>query len=213
MRPPASWNNARVTLGIAAVTALAWLLVTTVGAELAATYWGGFIPARVSGTLAGGPLAPVWLTPLTATLVHADILHLAFNLLMLLFCGRAIEPILGAKGVLILYLVGAYAAAAAQFGWSPGERAPMIGASGAVSALLGAYAMFFGRHRIKVANNAAAVAINALWLAAAWIGLQLLIGFASAGSGIMIAIAAHIGGFLAGLLLARPLLMLRWRGA
>jgi membrane associated rhomboid family serine protease len=52
-----------------------------------------------------------------------------------------------------------------------------------------------------------------LWLAAAWIGLQILIGLTFETSGLRIAIAAHIGGFLAGLLLARPLLLLKWRGA
>jgi membrane associated rhomboid family serine protease len=52
-----------------------------------------------------------------------------------------------------------------------------------------------------------------LWLAAAWVGLQLLIGFTYVSGEPRIAIAAHIGGFLAGLLLAKPLLLLRWRGA
>ena len=214
MRPPASWNNARVTLGIAAVTAVAWVLTAAAGGEDAAAMWGGFIPARISQALAGdGGIASVLLTPLTATLVHGGFIHLFFNLLMLLFCGRSVEPIVGGRGVLVLYLIGAYAAAAAQYAWSPAETAPMIGASGAVSALLGAYAMFFGRHRVKIANNAAAVLVNALWLAATWIVLQLLIGLAAAGTGAPPAIAAHIGGFLAGLILARPMLMLRWRGA
>jgi membrane associated rhomboid family serine protease len=213
VRPPVSWNNARVTLGIAGVTAVAWLLTAASGAQNAAAVWAGFIPARVSDALAGGTIAPLLLTPLTATLVHGDFIHLFFNLLMLLFCGRSVEPIVGAKGVFILYLIGAYAAAAAQYAWSPAEQAPMIGASGAVSALLGAYAMFFGRHRVKIANNAVAVVVNALWLAATWIALQLLIGLAAAGTGAPPAIAAHIGGFIAGLILARPMLMLRWRGA
>ena len=212
MRPPESWSNARVTLAIAGVTAAAWLLAEAVGpAEV--VFRGGFIPARSSAAIDGGGLVPFLLTPLTATLIHASFLHIAFNLFMLLFCGRAIEPIIGSRGVLILYLVGAYAAAAAQWAWSPGEAAPMVGASGAVSALLGAYAMFFGRHRVKIANHTLAVLVNALWLAAAWIGFQLLIALSSASSGVVIAVFAHIGGFLAGLIIARPLFMLRWRKA
>ena len=89
----------------------------------------------------------------------------------------------------------------------------MVGASGAISAVLGAYAMMFGRNRVKVANPALALWLNALWLAAAWVGLQLVIGFTFETAGSRIAIAAHIGGFLAGLLLAKPLLLLRYRGA
>ena len=211
MRPPESWKTARATLAIAAGTAAAWLLTTAFGLQEQAVLWGGFIPQRVTHALAEGGIVPVLLTPLTATLVHADFLHLAFNLLFLLFCGRSVEGIIGARGVVVLYLVGAFAAAAA-FWASAGPHSLMFGASGAVSAVIGAYPMFFGRHRIRIANNLAALVVNALWLAAAWIGLQLLIGFASP-DGASIAIAAHIGGFLVGLLLARPLLMLRWRKA
>ena len=87
MRPPASWSKARATLGIAIVTAVAFILVAVLQREEWAIIWGGFIPARLAF---GGDeaLAPFWLTPLTATLVHADWLHLALNLLILLFCGR-----------------------------------------------------------------------------------------------------------------------------
>jgi membrane associated rhomboid family serine protease len=213
VRPPESWRNARVTLAIAGATAFCWLAAAGTGMEELAAVWGGFIPARVGGATTSGGLAAVALTPLTSTLVHVDFLHVAFNLFMLLFCGRSVEPIIGGRGIVILYAVGAYAAAAAQWAWSPEQIAPMVGASGAVSALLGGYAMFFGRHRVKIANTTVALLVNALWLAAAWIGFQLLIGLASAGSGTAIATAGHVGGFLSGLLLARLLLRLRWRGA
>jgi membrane associated rhomboid family serine protease len=213
VRPPAEWNNARVTLVLAGATVLAWFLVSLANMGLEAAVWGGFIPARASDLVREPALAPVILTPLTATLVHANFLHIAFNLLMLLFCGRAVEPIIGGKGLAALYIIGAYAAAAAQWLVDPASTAPMIGASGAISALLGAYAMFFGRHRIRIRNDSLAVLVNALWLAAAWIGLQLLIGLTAGASGMAVAIAAHIGGFLVGLLLARPILKLRWRRA
>ena len=213
MRPPESWKTARATLAIAAITATAWLLTTALGLQEEALLWGGFIPLRASTAVADGGLAPVALTPLTATLIHADLLHLAFNLLFLLFCGRAVEGIIGARGVVVLYVVGAFAAAGAFWASAGQAESLMFGASGAVSALIGAYPMFFGRHRIKIANNMLALIVNALWLAAAWIGLQLLIGLQNPVGGGGVAIAAHIGGFLAGLLLARPLLMLRWRKA
>ncbi|HEX8572141.1 MAG TPA: rhomboid family intramembrane serine protease [Allosphingosinicella sp.] len=213
MRPPDNLRAARVTLAIATVTAAAWLLAWLGGLQEAAALGGGFVPAQ----LGAGPVepqpVPAFLTPLTATLVHSGFAHLFFNLFMLLFCGRSIEPVLGGRGIVILYLVGAYAAAAAQYAVDPSEAIPMVGASGAISALLGAYALLFGRNKVKVANPALATALNALWLGAAWIGLQILIGLTFETTGLRIAIAAHIGGFLAGLALARPLLLLRWRGA
>ena len=71
----------------------------------------------------------------------------------------------------------------------------------------------FGRNRVKVANLTLALWLNALWLAAGWVVLQIIVGLTFETSGARIAIAAHIGGFLAGLLLAKPLLLLRYRGA
>ena len=96
---------------------------------------------------------------------------------MLIFCGRSVETMLGGRGIVILYLVGAYAAAAAHYAAEPARPMPMVGASGAISAVLGAYAMLFGRNQVKVANPALATWLNALWLGAAWIGMQLLVGF------------------------------------
>ena len=213
MRTPDNWRAARATLGIAGATLVAWLLAVGAGAEDYAAIWGGFIPLRLSSELTGAVLAPVALTPLTATLVHSGFAHLFLNLLIFLFCGRAVETILGMRGLVILYLVGAYAAAAAHYLANPLEATPMVGASGAISAVVGAYAMMFGRNRVKVANPTAALWLNALWLAAAWIGLQLMVGITFTTAGSRIAVMAHIGGFLVGLLLAKPLLLLRYRGA
>ncbi len=214
MKAPDSWQRARLTLVLAAVTASAWLLTTLAGAGALAALWAGFIPARF-GAIAGPghPGLPAILTPLSATFVHAGLVHLVFNLVILLFCGRAVETILGARGFAILYVVGAYAAAAAYYLAGPLAEAVMVGASGAISALIGAYALLFGRNKVKIANPALALWLHALWLAAAWVGLQLLTGYAFQTAGPRIAISAHIGGFLAGLLLARPLLLLRYRKA
>lgn len=212
MRPPENWRAARLTVGIAIVTGLAWLFTSTTGADDFMAVWGGFIPARITYGDEGG-MAPAWLTPLTATLVHGGFVHLAFNLIILLFCGRAVEPILGAQSVGALYLLGAYAAAAAQYAVDPAEITPMIGASGAISALLGAYALLFGRNKVRVANPTLALWLHALWLGAAWVGLQLLTSITFEGVGQRVAIAAHIGGFMLGLALAKPLLMYRYRKA
>jgi membrane associated rhomboid family serine protease len=178
-----------------------------------AVLWAGFIPVRAQGAVIGATLAPFVLTPLTATLLHGGVMHLLFNMLMHLFCGRSVETIIGGRQFAILYVGGAYAAAAAQYAVEPLSVAPMIGASGAISALLGAYAMLFGRNRVRVANPMLATLINSLWLMAAWIIMQLVIGYTLGTMGPAIAIAAHIGGFVAGMLLAKPLLLLRYRTA
>ena len=213
MRPPENWQNARVTLWIAAVTFFAWLAVLVTGQEQAAAAAGGFIPARVDLLHGAGLVFALLVTPLTATLIHSGLFHIVFNLLVLLFCGRVVETILGARAMVLLYLVGAYTAALAHYVAGPHDAAPMIGASGAISAVIGASAMLFGRSRVNVANPVLARWLHALWLAAAWVILNLLMGYSFELEGVTIAVAAHIGGFLAGLALAKPLLLLRWRGA
>ena len=213
MRPPESWQAARVTLILAGVTTLAWLVTSLFGAGNVAAEWGGFIPDRVNGLAGDVEGAPVWLTPLTATLVHAGFIHLAFNMLILLFCGRAVEPIVGRASLILLYVVGAYAAAAGQYAMHFREAAPMVGASGAISAVLGTYAMLYGRNRVKIANPRLAELVHALWLGAAWVGLQLLTGYTFETAGARLAVGAHIGGFFAGVLLAKPLLLFRYRNA
>ena len=214
MRPPESWSKARVTLAIAVLTAAAYIVIALLGLGPWATLALGFIPVRVMHEVPADIwLAPVWLTPITATLVHANVLHIAFNLLMLAFCGRPTEAVLGPFGLAILYLVGAYAAVAAQYALDPNQMAPMIGASGAISAVLGAYSMLFGRNKVKVANPTLARWLNALWLMAAWVGINIVMGIATASMGVFVAIAAHIGGFILGVALANPLLLLRYRKA
>ena len=213
MRPPESWQRAPFTVAIAIVTAASWLLVSLLGWSDQAALWGGFIPARVSQAGDAAALLPVLLTPLSATLLHAGLLHLGLNLVVHLWCGRSIEAILGSPALLVLYVVGAYSAAAAQYFAGPETVDPMIGASGAISAVIGAYAILFGRNRVRLGNAALATLVNALWVAAAWIGLQLLIGYALGTMGTQLAVAAHIGGFLAGLVLAKPLLLWKWRKA
>lgn len=205
MRPP----DSRASLWLLGVTVAAWGAAAFLGLEQQVAIWGGFIAARLSGIEVPGAL-PVWITPLSATLVHAGILHLGFNMLMLGYCGRFVQYALGPGAMLLVYIVSAYVAAAFQYLAEPTAIAPMVGASGAISGLVGAYALLFSRRR---STTAIGYWLNVLWLAAGWIFVQLLVGFASAGAHMSIAIAAHIGGFLAGLLLARPLLRWRYRKA
>jgi membrane associated rhomboid family serine protease len=219
MRPTDTWSKARLTAGIAIVTAACWLIVAVLGLDDWAAVWGGFIAGRL-GLPDDGSVAPFWLTPLTATLVHGGLIHLGFNLIILVFCGRRVENVLGPASLAILYLLGAYAAAGAQYLSDPHSMVPMVGASGAISAVLGAYAMLFGRNRVSVVSGRLAVWLNAVWLMAAWVVLQIMVGIASAqgafslnGETMVIAAAAHIGGFILGVILANPLFRFRWRNA
>lgn len=212
MRPPESWAKARATLVLTLATAAVFVIAYPPSLHGPLVDWAAFVPADVATDL-DGPRAPLWLTPLTAAFVHANFVHLAFNLLILVFCGRPTEAVLGRAGLIVLYVVGAYAAAAGQYLVDPADTTRMIGASGAISAVLGAYALLFGRNKVRLADPRLALWLNALWLLAAWVGLQLVVGLVFAGSDLQIAFAAHIGGFLAGLALANPLLLVRYRKA
>ena len=113
------------TLAIAAVTSIAWVVAAALGLDQDAAVRMGFIPARLSGAALPVPAVPAFLTPLSATLVHGGALHLAFNMLMLVWCGTQVERVLGRTGLIGLYLVGAYAAAGAQWLSDPNGIVPM----------------------------------------------------------------------------------------
>lgn len=201
------------TIAIAVVTAVVWLLTALMGADSRAAVLMGVIPARLSGLIEITPAVPAWLTPLSSTLVHGGALHLALNLLMLIWCGTKVERILGAGPVIFLYVVGAYTAAIAQWLSSPVSPTPMIGASGAISAIIGAFALSFGQQKRLVSSPSLNRTLNALWLLAAWVALQIMTGLLAGVQGFLLATPAHIGGFIAGLLLQRPLLLWRYRSA
>jgi membrane associated rhomboid family serine protease len=202
-----------VTFAIAAVTVFAGLVAAITGFHDQTALGLGFIPARLSGADVPWATAPVLLTPLTATLVHGGMLHLLFNMLVFVWCGLQVERVLGKTGIIVLYLVGAYAAAAAQHAVDTMATVPMIGASGAVSAVIGAFSLSFGRPKMITRSMRLNRWINAIWLMAAWVVLQLMMGWLAGSQGVMVATPAHIGGFLAGLLLQRPLLLWRYRKA
>ena len=201
------------TVTITVVTAIAWLLTALLGADSRAAVIMGVIPARLSGLIELTPAVPAWLTPLTSTLVHGGALHLALNLLMLVWCGTQVERVLGPGPLVFLYAVGAYTAAIAQWLVDPVSPTPMIGASGAISAIIGAFALSFGQQKKIVKSAALNRSLNALWLLVTWVALQVMTGLLAGTQGFLLATPAHIGGFVAGLLLQRPLLIWRYRNA
>ena len=211
IRSPQNLRSATVV--IAAVTALAWLVTWALGLDNQAAVTTGFIPDRLSGGVLPFPAVPAVLTPLSSTLVHGGFFHLGLNLLILLWCGTWVERVLGTKALIGIYLISAYVAAGVQWAFDPHMNVPMIGASGAISGLIGAFALSFGRPRRVVKSERVNRWLNAAWLLAAWVVLQLMTGFLARSEGLMLATPAHIGGFLAGLALQRPLLLWRYRNA
>jgi len=201
--------TAIIAIFTVAVSAIAILFA---GVDFSAVF-GGFIPARMTGQLVIPDALPAILTPLTSALLHGGWLHLAVNMLMLVFVGSQVERVIGAGGLVMAYLIGALVSAAAQFAVDPGSTVPLVGASGAISALFGLYALFFGQPKQVTRNMKLNRWIHAAWLLATWVVLQWMAGMLAGGQGVLLATPAHIGGFIAGMLLQRPLLLWRYRKA
>lgn len=201
-------SQSTLTTRIILVTGMSWVLVAALRLERWAYGFGGFIPLRFNEDFVIPGALPAIVTPLSATLLHADAMHIIFNMLLMFVCGRGVEKSLGGSGLITLYIVGAYVAALGHFLFNADSAGPMIGASGAVSAIIGAYALLYSKPRNGVGGWR-----HVASLAGAWIVIQLLIGLTAYGSPAPVAIMAHIFGFGVGLLLARPLLLWRYRDA
>lgn len=206
-----------VTDTLIAINVAIWLVLLVFGLTDVAAIEGGFIPARF-GAAPGGLithqfLLPALVTPITAAFLHAGVLHLLVNMAMLLFTGRFVEMALGRWPFAILYVAGIFGAAIGEYIASAGSWAPMVGASGPGSAVLAAYMLLFSRSRSQRTGPVPAYYVRAATLLAMWVILNLATSFALGEGGIRIAVGAHIGGFIAGLVLVRPLLEWRYRDA
>ncbi len=203
-------QSAPLISGFAASCVLLHFGLVLTGLHSAAIVGAGFIPARFSGAVAPPDLwmLPAILTPISSAFLHGGAMHLFFNMLILIFLGRQLEAPLGEQAMAVILLAGMLGGALVQYVASPMDMTPMIGASGSISSLIAVYALIFSQSQTRAIGPIPGHIVRAIWLAAAWIGLQLMIGLAGGGMG-NIAIWAHVGGFVAGLLIARPLL--RWR--
>jgi membrane associated rhomboid family serine protease len=161
------------------------------------------IPAAITQT----PGVEAYRSVLTSMFLHGGWLHLIFNMLFLWIFGNNIEDSVGHFKFVIFYLLCGIAAAAAQVATQPDSLVPMIGASGAVSGVLGAYLLLFPRARvltlIPIWIFIRLVYLPAWLLLIVWFALQLLSGAATVGrqTGGGVAFWAHIGGFVAGMIL------------
>ena len=168
----------------------------------------GVVPAALTAGLAAGDLAAA--TPLVTHLfLHAGWLHLAGNMLYLWIFGNNVEDRLGRPGFLLAYLGFGAVAALAQVAMDPRATLPLIGASGAISGVLGAYLVLYPRAKVMslvfLVFFYQLMEVPAVALLGLWFVLQLLSGLASLGAGGDaaggVAFFAHLGGFLAGMAL------------
>ncbi len=161
-----------------------------------------------------------WITPLTSMFLHGGWLHLVGNLWFLWVFGNNVEDAMGHGRYLFFYVVCGLAAAAAQALTNPSSAIPMVGASGAIGGVMGAYAILYPRNQIDtliiLGFYVRTVAVPAYVMLGYWFLLQLLGGLPTlGGEGAGVAFWAHVGGFVAGaalaLLFRDPTLLARHR--
>src|SRR5688572_1202299 len=141
---------------------------------------------------------PVYFNFLSSMFMHGDIMHIFGNMLFLFIFGDNLENLLGHIRFAIFYLVCGFAAAFAQIFMDSNSLIPMLGASGAISGVLGGYLVLFPQRQVRALIFNFLTTVPAFVALGLWIGVQLLQGyFSPAGQG-GVAYAAHIGGFIAG---------------
>ncbi len=177
------------------------------GGEIA-IYEFGMIPARLLGTAALDPeliAVPAWSTVFTSMFMHGGWLHLGFNMLFLWIFGDNVEDCMGHARYLIFYLVCGVAAALAQAFVSPGSTIPMVGASGAISGVLGAYLLLHPRATVRtvifLGIFVTMMHLPALIVLGLWFLMQLVSATFSNSGEAGVAFWAHVGGFVAGMAL------------
>lgn len=212
-----------VTIGLIVANLLMFFVWQGAGANDWATYGYSVIPKEVTEGVdlvrthfvqtdrgqvpipqAPGP-SPIYLTVLTAMFMHGGYAHLFGNLLYLWIFGDNVEQRLGSVGFLTFYVTCGVAATIAQVALAPDGVVPNLGASGAISGVLGAYIVFFPRNRVHALFLYVIVSIPAAAAIGVWIAFQFFNGLGSivaeqALGGV--AYGAHVGGFIMGLVLA-----------
>jgi membrane associated rhomboid family serine protease len=214
-----------------AINVLVFIMFQGMGANLGFTYAFSTVPAEIltgtdiitQGQIVRDPSSgqqfelpglqptpiPVWGTIITSMFMHGGWGHLLGNMLFLWIYGDNIENRLGHTRYFLFYLLcGILASLSHVFvsqAFSPASlNIPSLGASGAISGVMGAYMLLFPRRRINMLMLRTVVAVPAIVALGVWILLQIISGAGSLGTeGGGVAYAAHIGGFLAGMLLIK----------
>ena len=200
-----------VTVGVIAACVGVFLYQLTLGprADEIFVYGFGAIPAVFLGDAQLPPEVarlPATLTLVSSMFLHGGFMHLLGNMLFLWVLGDNVEDALGHGRYVAFYLIAGIAAALAHGLSDPASQLPMIGASGAISGVIGAYLVLHPKARIKVLIWYFIVWLPAYVVLGFWIGYQLLSATAAAGgAGGGVAWWAHIGGFIAGVALIFPM--------
>jgi len=204
MFPIGDDNSARrsipvVTYALVAINVVVFLLELNRGNAFIQEW--AFIPARFSADPAGNIV-----TVFSAMFMHGGWLHLGGNMLYLWIFGDNVEDRFGHVKYLTFYLLAGIAATFAQYFVLPESNVPNVGASGAIAGVLGAYILMFPHARVNVLFGRSVVAMPAIIVLGFWIVLQLVSGVGSiaytdADVG-GVAYMAHVGGFVAGFLMA-----------
>jgi len=211
-----------VTTALVAANVAAWALVQGLGNADALTRSVcslGLIPGELLHTVASGTRVPLgegascvigphpnWLTPLTSMFLHGGWFHLLGNMWFLWIFGNNVEDSMGHARFAVFYVLCGLAAATAQVLSNPHSAMPMVGASGAIGGVMGAYVVLYPRVRVHLllwlGFYVTTVAVPAVFMLLYWLALQVIGGAASLGaeSG-GVAFWAHVGGFVTGALL------------
>lgn len=207
-----------VTFAIISINVLVFLYQLTMSPLQLNVFYSKYalFPAAITQEFFGGPrfsnpmlLRPAFLTIFTSMFIHGGLLHIFGNMLYFWVFGNNIEDTIGPLRFAIFYLISGVGAAAAHIASAPSAAIPTIGASGAIAGVLASYLIIYPRVRIltivPVFFFITLIRIPALLFVGLWFVLQALQGVTSLGSAAAssgIAWFAHIGGFLAGTILA-----------
>lgn len=164
----------------------------------------GLVPYNVLSALDGHNVIKLF-TLVSSMFIHANLLHIFGNMLYLFVFGDNVEDTLGHSAYLLFYLLAGMVGALAQVYFSvlngpPDIYAPSVGASGAISGVLAAYLLFFPRARIVSIVGYFIIPVRAVWFIGFWFLLQVF--YVAVGANTGVAYIAHIGGFIAGLVVA-----------
>ena len=189
-----------VTVTLIALNVLMFFLELSSGQAFIREW--AFIPGRF-GANPGDQAVTVF----SAMFMHGGWLHLGGNMLYLWIFGDNVEDAFGPFKFLIFYLASGVAATFAQYMVFPGSRIPNVGASGAIAGVLGGYLVMFPHARVRVLMYGGIVALPAILVLGLWIVLQVFSGVGSIASTSQteetggVAYMAHVGGFVAGLVI------------
>jgi membrane associated rhomboid family serine protease len=209
--PRATTPIANYALVGACVAVFLWQQALPGPAGERAVYEYGMVPAVLFGQAHLAPplhsALPPWTTIFTSMFMHGGFLHIAGNMLYLWIFGKGVELALGPARYLLFYLLCGVAAALTQALVNPASDVPMIGASGAIAGVLGAYLVLHPRGNVVtlvwIVIIVRLIALPAALLLGIWFLLQLTSALSSAGEP-GVAVWAHVGGFLTGMALVVP---------